>query len=270
MPDYHLDVKVSLGALQAVPLCKLQRLIDMLQFSRVGASLVAEDHYPPLDFISIQPSANTRLSLAEARDAALGWFILHGLRDGIEAVSMSLEDSRRVADIYRLAAKGQVTGAEFNAVPAENKRFHRLGLPDKVRFLNDTYGLASDFDSHLLSLNVARNCVVHRDGLVTPLDLNIDNQLSVTFLRVGLAAVSPNGESSPITGPQVVEAGWTIQASIGPTTRTFAVGERIQLEYDDLLGAFFSMQQYVNHLAAGLQAFGESLGLKFPDPKPAA
>lgn len=265
MTDCTLDIQVSLAALQAVPLRKLQRLVDMVQFSRAGAVLVTDDHYPKLDFVAISPSTNTRLTLPDARDATLAWLVRHGLRDGIEAVSLSLEDSRRVAALYILAAKGQIKVAEFDAVFAKNKWFHRLGLPHKMNFLKNTYHLSSDFDTHLLSLNLARNCIVHRDGIVTELDLNDGDMLTLTFLKIGLAAVAPNGESRPITEPQVLEGGSTVQVSIGPTKRTFAVGERMLLTYDELIGAFLSLQQYINTIASSLQTFGESLGLKFPE-----
>lgn len=270
MSDSTLKIQVNLAALQAIPLRKLQRLIDMLRFSRAGSELVMTDHYPGLEFFTLNPSQNTQMSLVKARDAARDWLTLHTLRDAIEAVSLFLENVRTAAAVYTLAAKREVVGSEFNAIFAENRRFHRLGLPHKLTQIKERYGISSEFDSHLLSLNAARNCIVHRDGLVTPLDIGASGQLAVTFLEATIVAIAPDGMSKDIVEPGIVEAGWSIKLRTCPQTKSFSDGEQIVLSHTDLLGALFSLNQYVNNVAAALQRYAETLGFQFAPPKPAA
>jgi len=142
MADQVLSLKISLPALQGMTLRKLQRLVDILRFSKVGATLVGSGNFPQLDFLTLNPSQNTHLSLDAARAAALDWHVLHCLRDAIEAVSAFLEDVRLLADIYQLTSKGEIKGSEWNAVLAQNRPFHRLGLPDKIQKIKASYGVS--------------------------------------------------------------------------------------------------------------------------------
>jgi hypothetical protein len=270
MADQVLSLRISLAALQAKPLRKLQRIIDVVRFTKAGASLVLADHYPPQDFFTLNPSNNTQLSLEDARATARDWVVLHALRDAIEAVAVFLEDVRLLAAVYQLSAKSEIKGSEWNAVFADGRPFHRLGLPDKINRIRSAYGIESDFDSHVLSLNVARNCIVHRGGVVTPLDLNEQGELQITFAQFVIMATRPDGSSIEVTEPGVFEAGTSLGVRIGPRTKTIHLGEQIVLTYDELQFAVFTHQNYVNNMTASLQKYAEALGVKFTSPMPAA
>ena len=61
--------------------------------------------------------------------------------------------------------------------------FHRLVLLGKIKFLKNEYGLI--FDDALLqktvSINAARNCFLHRDGLVSTQDTRDGDQLKIEW-----------------------------------------------------------------------------------------
>lgn len=267
-PDFHIHVRVNLAALQGVTLRKLQRLIDILDLTKLGIRRVEEAEYPPDNaFYSIHPSSNTRFTLPQAQEESEKWFILNSLRDAVEAISLFLEDARRICAVHRLAKKGLISGQEWHDLNRDSLAFHRLGLPRKFKELETEYGVVSDFSAHVLSHNAARNCIVHRDGIVTRLDLNVGDRLTVTWSDTRVEVTSPDGsETRIIREPTTVEGGWTVRLVMGPTSKTFALGESVKLTYDELSGILTSHLHCVNSLTRSVQAYAEGLGFTFPTP----
>ncbi len=271
MNDVRVEIRINLAALQGGASQKLQRLLDVIDFSRAGAPLVTDELYPFRgDFFQFQPSGNTRLSLEGARAASQEWHVLHALREALEVASTFLEEARRCCALYRLATLENPLGSDLHHVDSESRQFHRLGLPLKIQRLREEYGVQSAFGSHIVTLNDARNCIVHREGIVTGMDVGSDGQLTVSWSRLALMARSPDGlEDRPIEGPLVVEAEWSIVVSTRLTSRTFAPGEHVIFSFDDLVGMIWSHVYFVNTIAESVQSYAEGLGVVFETSAPA-
>lgn len=271
MNDVQVVININLAALQGVASQKLQRLLDVIHFSRAGASLVTDDSYPVRgDFFQFQPSGNTRLPLDVAREASEEWHVLHALREALESASGFLEEARRCCALYQLTTLEKPLGADLHRVDRESRQFHRLGLPLKIQRLRDDFGVESGFGSHIVSLNEARNCIVHRDGVVTATDVAADGHLTVSWSRVALMARSPDGlEERLIEGPQLVQGGWSIVVGTRVTSRAFALGERVVFTFDDLVGMVWSHVYFVNTVAQAVQRYAEGLGIPFKSTEPA-
>lgn len=267
MADYYLQVSINLLALQGVAQRGLQRLVDQLDFARAGSALVSEATYPPSEFLAVHPSRNTQLSLSEARAATEQWLVLHVLRDAIEIVSTFLEHADRCCGMYRLASQGVGTGADLVKLDAAARRFHRLGLPLKLRHMLEQYGVDSEFSAHIVSHNDARNCVVHRHCIVGLEDSLTDGKLQVHWMHMRLEAVSPDGEHiTVLEGPAVVEAGWSVQFVTEGTTKAFELGARLELTYGDLAGVLLSQLHFINTFAQSIQRYAEGLRVVFSAP----
>jgi hypothetical protein len=232
--------------------------------------LVTEAQYPGQDLFHLNPSNTTSLPLPAVRVAARDSMVLHCLRDAVEVAASFLEDVRQAAAFFELSKRRDILGSDLNRVFSESQRFHRLGLPNKIESLRAKYSIMASFDTHVLSLNAARNCIVHRGAIVAPEDVGPDNKLTIQFAEVQVHVVGPEGETTVRgLGAIPVAGGSTLRIGIGPKSKTFTVGARVQLEYEELMGALFSHIQYVNQMIRSLETFAESLGTTFLPPSPA-
>jgi hypothetical protein len=136
--------------------------------------------------------------------------------------------------LFRLA--GRHSGADWNrTLINDKKKFHRMEFPDKIDHLREHFGVASKFEHHVLSLNRARKCLVHRLGIVSAEDVvDATGRLVVTWhsLKFVIVDTATNHETI-LDAPMQVETESTFQAKIGPRRREFAIGERIKLDRDE-------------------------------------
>jgi hypothetical protein len=263
----RVDLNINLRALQGMAQRRLQRLVDIIEVSHAGVRGVTDAHYPAAPaFLSVYPSHNTRLDAAGARSAAQDWFTLHCLRDAVEVISLFLEESRRCCALFALSKKRHIRFHELQAVDRDSDRFHSEGLPKKFRWLSDSYGVRSDFTEHIITVNAARNCLVHRDGVVAPKDVEEPSKLLIVrWLAVRIDVVSPDGKvTRTMSEPGPVDEGWMVHVVTAPTSKSFPVGAQIRFTHEDLAGILLSHLMCVNTIASSVQQYAESLGFTFP------
>lgn len=269
MTDLVAQITIDLSALQGVSLRRLQRLMDILRFIRAAASsLEADDGNLPLEFYSLNPAVNAALSPNEARSESESWATLHCLRDAIDVAGQFLEESRRCCALYRLSTIAAPRLSDIGELDREGRKFHSLGLPKKIEHVQARYGVASEYSGHVVSLNAARNCLVHRLGVVSEADVDEDGTLSVLWADIRVEAASPDSRSVVVVEePREFDAGWSLQLVIEPTTRIYRIGDHIHFTYRELLGALFSHQLFINTLTLSVQQYAESLGFQFAPVK---
>ena len=127
--------------------------------------------------------------MTQVREVAQGWLLKSFLRDSIEATGLFLDECLNVCSVVEIAAKGKAASHElhhvFNALPLKN---HKLPFPEKLSRLERVFGICSPLAPHVLSINRARNCVVHRLGLVSLLDTDPQNELVVNWITTKAVA----------------------------------------------------------------------------------
>jgi hypothetical protein len=128
-------------------------------------------------------------------------------------------------------------------------------LPDKIQHLQDTYSLALDPDlvRHLQSINAARNCLVHRRGLVQEQDLNEDGALRVSWRRLAPVITGAAGEREFYPGILVVP-GESVGVSNRDVSKSFPLGTAIA----------FSVQEFAD-VCWSLFLFGDSTTKRVED-----
>jgi hypothetical protein len=263
-----VQVSINLGALQSSSLRRLQQLTDVLKFARAAAAALTPDDFDQhLDFFNLRPSANTALGFDQAREASETWVVLHILRDAIDVIQAFLEDVHRCCALYQLVKKHSVTSQDFQLFDAAADAFHSLGLPVKIKRLRDMFGVESDFDQHIVSLNTARNCLVHRLGTVGESDVDSNGELRIKWAEIRLQARALDGSTvKAIDRPTQFDEGWTVELVIGPKEKVYGKGDQLHLTYQELLGALFSHQSYINSLTVSVQKYAETLGFAFVPP----
>lgn len=208
-----------------------------------------------------------------ARDEFRAWVVMSALRELTEVVGTTLEEARVAAAAYKLFQGGRVaTVAEFQAqVEDRRQAFHRLGLPDKLERLRSEFGvgLVPETAAHILSITVARNCLVHRSGRVGPRDVNEGNLLRVRWQRPSLVALSATGEQREISIGATVAGGEGIGMRTFEAEREFAMGETVQFDASDLTNICWTLYVFGAQLVSNVRDFGVACGVVLAPTEPA-
>ncbi len=260
----YLNVSISTAALQGRYLAEIQNLLDIITFVyRATETLTEERYQSPLGFMSVHPAHNRRLSFAEAHDHSKQWLLGSFLTDSVNATGSFLDECRKVCALYRLGGKGRFVGQEFKDIFAgDRKRFHRLGFPDKFGHLRSDFGVETPYERHFLSLNQARNCLVHRNGIVAPEDTNQEGRLVVTWRTVEFLAKPPGeGDEIVIEGQTRLDAGWSVSLRSTDRERSFDVGKRIELTVPELYQSILTLHALASSLVKSIEAYGVSQGV---------
>jgi hypothetical protein len=249
----HINIDVNLPALLGKLQVELQRLSDLTTIGLVGTPKVEEaDYREPRDFAALQIASDKRMSLSKAREEFQTWCLKNSFTEAIDLLSAFLEECRTIAALFRL--HGACTGSDLNKAYIEDaKKFHELGFPKKIEHLRNEFGIASKFEDHVLSLNRARNCLVHRLGIVSPKDVDSGGRLVVTWHSLNLIAIdNSTGRETILVEPTVLESESRIAARVGPYQREFRVGDRILFDRNEHKHTVFTFYVFALEIVQAL------------------
>jgi hypothetical protein len=86
----------------------------------------------------------------------------------------------------------------------------------------------------VLSLNKARNCLVHRLGIVSEKDVDANGCLALIWHSFELIVIdSATKQETRLTEPMIVKSESTLAARIGPHRKQFKAGDRISFDRDE-------------------------------------
>jgi len=151
------------------------------------------------------------------------WVVGHALADISESIATFLNELVR-ADAAAFGYTDQFA------------RFERLGLDLKLKAL-PALTLEDDYKVALESITRARNCLIHRHGVVGERDCNDHEDLVLTWRGIKLFKVKPEGlvEFDPShRGPASQQHGDKLQILVTGIERRFSLGSRLDLEPSDL------------------------------------
>lgn len=265
MTDPTLQINLNFAALWSNFFIKLQHLLDGVSLLEAGASVVTEEQVSAKrGFMSFSPASNSQLPFPHAIEFAQDWLLCAFLRDSIEITGLFLDECLSVCTLIQLAAKGKVSGSEvhhvMNVLP---EKYHKLHFPEKLARLEREFGVRSPFTSHVSSLNRARTCVVHRLGIVSPLDVNEDNGLVVTWRTTQMVAREiASGKELVLDRPGLlVENESMVEMRFIDHQRRFALGEQVKLTPFEIYSCIVTFWAFGTSTAEAIENFSRSLGL---------
>jgi hypothetical protein len=279
MAEYQVKARIDLRALIDGLHRAVLRSYDIVAFGLQAADTapVGELQLPGAFFHMGDPNSPDR-TWETAKAAFKTWVLGAGLRDCVEAVGALLEEGRKVCAFWSFGpGRVQVTGEEWNRRVVQGaRRFHRLGLPDKIETLKKTYdpSIAPATTEHVLSINAARNCLVHRGGVVTDLDVTTPEGqakgLMVRWVKMQLLFIDEDGER-PINGPVDVKKGQRIGVrSAAEASKFFPLGEAVTFTTQEFSELAYTFSLFGQQLAVNLEQYGRSKGVRFETPAEAA
>lgn len=246
-----LQITINLDALLGELKFSLQTAINLLSISlRAPPPDSMDDLRLPQEVFATTFAQSARWSHFEALEKHQTWAIGNGLRDAVEGMSSFIESAHRVLTIWELASAndGRVTYGEYQEA-LEGKAFHRLGLPDKLTHLKSEHGIAIDatLERQVISVNNARNCLVHRRGVVSQRDLNTTASMLVEWRKLHIFLQDEDGEHEFVIG-KIIEKESTVCIRVRDEQKAFALGERVS----------FTIQEFAD-VTWGLYAFGTDI-----------
>lgn len=263
-----ISININLDALRGELQCSLQRVIYL-----VGAGLQTKDHinskqlYIPTDGMKMIYANSIIWDDQVAKNEYTQWVLSNGFRDAIESLSLFLESAHKVLSFWEFSEKQndgiQITGADWNdTIIKTPQKFHRLGFPDKLEHIQKKHSIIFDesMGSHVLSINKARNCFVHRSGIVSQRDLTNENTLEISYRRMAMLLQNEDGVKDLVIG-QVVEKDSVIAVRNQDETIAFNLGSKIELKPKEFTDIIWCLFLFGNSLVQKMSAYGLQNGL---------
>ena len=256
-PTLTLNPAALLGRLSA----SIQRYTNLVSLGLTSVESAELDRLSLpgafFQFSGISPDASDEdaASVIQAAKADFpAWLLGAGLRDCIEETGPVLEEARMLCSLFELVrGRGGVPAEEWNewlrARPNEDKRFQGLNFPDKIEALTTTHGLVIPpaATESVLSINRARNCLVHRRGVVSTLDTKSDPSLTVAWRKLELVLMDDTGERVFVP-PALVERDGEIGIREAGGSKVFALGEKVSFdaqEFSEICWTLFVFGQAI-------------------------
>ena len=167
------------------------------------------------------------------------WLLKKGFEDLVKAFNLSAIEAYHLLELYKL--NGQTI--LITKLEEEIKRIKKdalsqnnfPGLIDKLPTSSMTYKEPAK------NMNKVRNCLVHRNGIVTQeKDINdkVNNVLKLTYYSLETDRLDENGKETE----RLENTGIGIMAK--PKDKTFKIGERIELSESEFRGCLFTCQVF--------------------------
>jgi|GEM_PF-1720582 len=263
---HHIHINLNLDSPVAILQRAIQRIIYLVSGALASSTDTVDD---PLLLPEVGIQANFDPSLKwspiQVRTELKTWILQNGFRDAVESLSVFLEESHKISSAWALIKRqesgDQLTGADLSSLQeSDPKTFHRLGLPDKFGHFRDSHGILVDPQllKNILSVNTARNCLVHRGGIVGEKD-SINNILEVTWRRLKLIAIDSLGEHELQMGV-VYPEGATIALKLVEESKIFNIGESIIFTAQEFQNIVWSLFMFSNDFKATLIEWGKANG----------
>jgi hypothetical protein len=162
------------------------------------------------------------------------WVIANGLRELIETFCVFLDEIHFVCLLLAISS-GQISTDQFHR---QNTKFRHCGLKDKLKHLNNDFGVATGQSDYLMSINQARHCLTHRRGIVGNEDCFNGKELIVRWTGIDTYAETPSGERISLfpmpEGGVLLTEGSKIMAAFPERTKIFPIRSLVTFSPRDL------------------------------------
>lgn len=245
----------------------------------VAAGLYNIDHVDPETLelpinIKIQINQDHPISKEEAVDGYREWILSNGFRDVIECISGALEPAHNVLSLWELTSFASHHAAfpvsEWQRVVTKGEKdFHQYGFPTKIEHITDHHGVKLDPQkvAYVLSINKARNCLVHRGGIVGQKDVRSGGVLKVSWLTISLTLQTESGEV-PVKVGQTIKEGGTLTLKISDAEKVFSLGEQVKFTAEEFAEICWTLVAFGMHVGDKISELGASKGALCPPEQP--
>lgn len=242
---------------------EIQEMLDGVYVFMAGADLVTDDVLAQSTILRANLISENSATLEQVKQHGRNWLVKSLLTDCVDTGGRLLDKGRQLCALYRLSEKELIKAEEFDAIKGSQwKDFHKKEFPRKFSTLENDFGLQFALKEHFLSINKARNCIVHRGGRVTQLDINDNNQLTIKWRAIKIVhKESEQGQEKVINSRTQVNKGELLSIKIEDTQRSFGYDSKIELSDTDLSDIASTMFFFARDFANQIEEYGKKLGI---------
>lgn len=197
------------------------------------------------------------------------WVIANGLRELIETFCVFLDEIHLVCLWVAISSK-QISTNKFQR---QNTKFRHCGLKDKLKHLNDDYGVATGQSDYLMSINQARHCLTHRRGIVGSEDCFNGKELIVRWKGIDTYAETPSGERISLfpmpEGGVLLTEGSKVMAAFLERTKIFPIRSLVTFSPRDLAEICHFTLDQTNEVIRAVEKHARNSGIPVTKPEPA-
>jgi hypothetical protein len=171
------------------------------------------------------------------------WLIKKGIEDLIKGVNLTLIDTYKYGLLFKSKDDIKTIDDVNEIIDLVTKKTKRLGLPNLFNEIRQFLSEPLAHEENILSINRIRNCLVHRNGYVTDIDLNglPNDQLKLDCKKIKLVKKNKDGEEE-VLGPFKNDG--KINISITDKQKTFNKGDKLSFDFRDFNDIVFTFSLF--------------------------
>ncbi|WP_179006559.1 hypothetical protein [Winogradskyella forsetii] len=193
------------------------------------------------------------LTVEESKTNFKNWILKKGFEDLISALTELLISFSFIIDLNeKIKTKRKTTFGEFKELIFEpNDANSQNNFPRLIEKVSESLKEPLKFIEEVKTINRVRRCLVHRNGIVRPLDFNVENGLELKwwFYEVNLLQ---NGEKKKLERFDIINSETKMEMNEILKRKVYKENQRI----------LFSFQEF-NELVLFCQKFGFDVLEKF-------
>jgi hypothetical protein len=169
----QLTIHLSGDAVVAPALRIIQQTVETVSFCLIAVD--SGDMSKPAEFerARMQMRFSGDMSPDERRALYTNWLLSNGFQELARGIRATLDEALLYTEIFHLIESGKRTWGEFpEKVQEIRRRGTRAMFPDLMAAVNKGLSAPLHFEKEFLSLQKVRNCLEHRDGLVSDIDVD--------------------------------------------------------------------------------------------------
>jgi len=187
-----------------------------------------------------EKSGNNQLSIEQIRNEYSVWALEEGFVSLANILPQLLETARK--------------NCSTSASQKEIREFDRKPFEGKLSFLEDNYGLRCERHKEaIISFNKARNCLVHRKGIVSERDTNTNDHKYLQISWLGVDFFVDDGQTKEKKEiPFEIKKGAKLSGVNVKRTKSFKIGDQIVFNSNEFREITFTMNFFVAELSENL------------------
>lgn len=257
-----LQMEVDLMEIQRKCTDHLQTLVESTTFFYQSAMRFDQDHIDPLpmDSLPIEPGRITSLPIADIKTNGLQWLFKKAVEEMIFGIKESMISAHKFLKFMDTVPSEKIfTVSEIQELETKlkeelqniAKKADALSLPDLMKETEKSIGQPLALSWEIQSLNVLRNCLVHRNGKPAGKDCKKKGVDALALSYIDLVAYHEiDGVKKEMTWEDKVEK--KIKKSVAftevPKEILFPSGQSIILDQNIFNGLIYTNLKFITSL----------------------
>jgi hypothetical protein len=189
------------------------------------------------------------------------WIVACGLRELIETFSVFL-DKIHEACLLMAVSQGKMT---HKLALEHHNSFLWKGFTEKMKTLHERFGVYSQYNDHLGTVQLVRNCYTHRRGIVGKADCGDSQQLELRWIGMDVYIETTDGDiinlNLPLQEGVCVEKGGTVKVKSAERKRSFQLGTVVDIPPKELAEICTLILWATNEITKSAFAYAKSIGI---------